>query len=35
LKNLVFSPPPNLFAYFGTTVCGWLEVQKTGGHEEI
>lgn len=31
----MFSPPPNLFACFGTTIYGWLEVQKTGGHKEI
>jgi len=31
----MFSPPPNPFACFGTAICGWLEVQKTGGHEEI
>jgi len=31
----MFSPPPNPFACFGITTCGWLEVKKTGGHEEI
>jgi hypothetical protein len=37
LTNLVFSPPPpHLFTQsFGTAICGWLEGQKTGGHEEI
>lgn len=36
LKSLVFSPPPNPFLWsFDTAICGWLEGQKTGGHDEI